>query len=1274
MAYDPVKDMVYITGGTSFDNTYLPMDLLAYTFATNKWNKIVVNTKRPDPRYGHFSFIYNNELYIYGGMTVIGGMADVWKFNGKQWAQQPANSDHLPAGRIGAACVVITFNNVTQLVVFGGMNVAGETMRDLNIYNVDTATWKKADHKNSVGLAGATAVYHKATESVYFFGGMVNQTTRNTIPYQYFIQHDLWYALAPRIDPLTATPVTPFNGQTSSPSSDYDTDYESASPSSSDGEEGSEDGPSSMVQQYLPPVMYDPVSGVWSPAGMMGDDIVVMYGGMRPFGLGLNVKEQACYVHKMSLFDLSCQSWSSYNMTDANGVVRDRVNHTMVLRPPGAAGGSMTAWTVYIFGGFDGYEHQDMVNITLNIPARASSDINACRALRWCSLYDDCQNCNPNYCSYVNGLCLFDTDKAKTSVSATGSTSSPLFLVGAAADVPKNGTLQDLIRQRPELKTQVLTTPDNCPTRMALDLGVTHTGTIQPGEEIIFKTYIDAQDLDIRFEITTNVTGATLDFKSLNVWEGFMNMYWRADHGLTDDSWNGWSGTSSPVPADIPMSDNRNRTAGDGVVITLNGVLNVSELLNRWDKYSGLDASPSSSALFRSTNSLVDFPAGDPRRFSGYHVYSLKNTGSDASFSGALSFSLTVKLLDHPVDDEKGEKPFDLATLGFVMAGFILGVMLLILIGRKVRQLMQKREEARRTAAELRMLEEEAAAEEEEERRRRLESAAMAPGSPDPGLKDMKPLYRIILSVQPQFETTLRYRGTGKMDPMESTAAGGGAAAATKKSMTMKPKIGISNSTSHSSGLNPTLASATTAADGDDRRNSRAPLDFILDLGSSPPNSTASKRSRQSTGQGEIITSHLHQQQQQQQQKGEASSNSSSSHVQRRWSLKNLSPSASLNRLRDPFKANRPGDQEEGLVGIGCGQDTDNDAIMEEEEEEEEEARVGAGVGFGIDHTIDQDDDDQRIIELGVRSSPEQHDDEGQSRRRQNPLRVQAISIEPLVFHGALVPRTRRYYRRYQRLLARRHRHGSHGQGGAAAGTAATPVIGRSMSRRSTASERQQPPSQRSGALNKIQRTASRMTQRSRAASISSVMGQADRSHEQQQQQQQQQQHRSETIEMESLGRPTHFPQYDFSDAPTLASRKTGRMRGRQEYEPGPLVGVNVLIVFPGDAKTRPVMRVGEAEATVADSDRTIRGEGLCRVGSDGEGAEMEQVLMPQDEEQAQQQQRLPPMAIGTVFLPDPVRWWVYKARQEQDRVQFEKEMARLRRQQELFPEKSRVM
>ncbi|KAG0201270.1 hypothetical protein BGX28_005843 [Mortierella sp. GBA30] len=1254
MAYDTNRDMVYITGGTSFQIPYMYMEeVLTYSFGSNRWNKVTVKAKGPDPRYGHYSFMHKDDLYIYGGTTAYGGMADIWKFDvdSKHWTQQqPINPEQLPVGRRGAACIYVSNRNSTaKLYVFGGMNSAGETMRGLSVYDVDSAMWRKLDHQNAVGLSGATAIYHRATDSIYYFGGMVNQTTRNTVPYQYFIQQDLWYALAPRFDPLTATPVpSPYTIGDLPSVSPPPYRLNSSTVPEPDGEEDFGSLPSSgangaqyiTAQHFLPPVMYDAVSAVWAPAHMMDADKVVIFGGMRPFGLGVSVKDQSCYARTVSVYDLSCQNWTSYDVAKLSGeTMKNRVNHTMVIRPPGASGGSKTAWTAYIFGGFDGAHRSDMLNITLNMPTKSPADINICRALRWCSMYDDCQNCNSNYCSYVNGLCLFDTDKARTS---SAQSSAPDYLLGSSSDIPRNGTVQDLIRHRPDLEPQVLAGLETCPSRIGLSVGALYSNVIQPGQEMIFKTYIDAQDHDIVFEIHTNPATSPLEFKSLNVWEGFMNMYWRATHGLTDDSWDGTSGTSSPMPPDLPRQSsprNNGTSPPDSAVISAAGTLNTTELMNRWDKYAGLDASPSWSALWYSVASTnVSFWAGDPRRFSGYYVYSIRNTNPIE-----LPFTLKVTLVNHTADSDPPERSkFDLATLGFFMVGFILGVLLLIVVGRKIRSMLEERDHRRRAEAELRMFEEE-----EEEERRQLENNAIA----DPqSLKDMKPMYRVVVGIQKKQKekwdvlgrsmldsesNSLRRRAIRHSAPVntspsfhetrtraattESASISGNSAVV----MTMVPPCSGSDS----------MILPEAEDEGHKRSSSTVPSDVIHDLGSLSPISKLglSNTTSRTNSQDRPLSG-----------------------LQRAWSLRSLGRSASFQRLFSRIKLSS-----EGKEGVA-------DSCRSQMSMEDEPYRAHVVVeGDTLVGSSERDGNCQSVIELSALSQQQQHgstlppyigedgdidllETSANIGTRRNPSGVQPISIEPLPFLGGLVPRTRRHFKQYQRtLLMTRRQHDDENMLTRQRSTSYRSQMLVSTPRKNVVSNRQEQQQQQQqckarrhqGSLHAARMAAVRMAARSGSDAGSKQGHRILKCRDQEQTKVKEEgatriADRIVAIEDEP---PLDAEEEGMNIDERRRSRRNMNIKDGQEYEPGPLLAVNVLIIFPGDARTRHVLKIGIDEEEDVGNAHVVEKE----------------------------EQRLPPMAIGTVIVPDPARWWAYKAKQQADRRRFEREMRRLHKQKE---------
>ncbi|KAF9205287.1 Multiple epidermal growth factor-like domains protein 8 [Haplosporangium sp. Z 27] len=1282
MAYDPNKDMVYITGGTSLKVPFI-WDLLTYTFATNKWNKITLNTRSPDPRYGHYAFVYRSNLYIYGGVSIIGGVADIWMFNGKNWTRQPMSSDNVPVGLVGSASVVVSSNNSTRLYVFGGLTSAGVTSRDLNYYDLSTGIWKKSSYQNSVGLSGASAVYHQATDSIYYFGGLVNQTTRNVITFQYRVTQDQWYALAPRVDPFTATPVLNGN-ETLDPSS-----YFNMTGLDADDDSGDNNGGAPITSpQYYPPVIYDPLTTVWTPVGLMGDDSVVMYSGMKPFGLGVDEKDPACISKSFSIYDLSCQKWTSFDTTDLGQAISGRVNHTMVLRPPGAPGGSKTSWTAYIFGGFNGVDHADMLNVTMNIIPTNSSTTNNCRV--------------------------------KASAGA--------YLVGSASDVPINGTIQDLIQQRPDLASHVLT-PATCPAHTILDLANPYTGTMQTGQEMTFKIYIDAHDLDIQFEIRTLPTSA-LNFKSLNVWEGFMNMYWRADHGLSDGTWNGISEVSSPIPSDVSITSD-NVTLGDNPVITTTGVLNTSELMNRWTKYEGLDASPSSSAI-QENSSYVYFPASDPRRFSGNYVFSLTNLNPTA-----LSFSVTVTLLDHPTAIEKPSgSSFNMATLGFFTLGFILAIILLIFLARKVRQLIDDRDASHR-AAEMQLLEDE----EDERNRSNGLNGGMAMVQQDGSTLTRKPMYRIVVGVQ-------------DLDKYISAISGN----------TLRHRIVRTDGSGHNQARNMARSCSESVVPQLTRReehpmeqikHSRIRSDIIRDIGSTPRPLSATEEVQcnpeqhtslsvedvSAAGLGPILDLH-HSVDVRVEPEGSKSRhltdlppemdnglkealnncneneepNTQNRGLMRGWSLKGLARATS-------FKRNQ---------NSGNNYSNSNNAINSEErealtnlkllEDDERASQSSGGYCDSVQELIDlnvlsthtdlhqirqkQMEKHQRDLEVAGETEPE---------RRRNPIRVQPLSVEPLPFHTGLVPRTSKNLRRYQKHLARQQQQQQqsseslHDAEPASLNVRATEqgretTTGRTNSRTNTmrlvspsrrvsknrpttstsSSQRLQPKLVRAtrsqGSLREVHRVASRITTRTnadaalpkgpnlmRAKTIANLEGLT----------------RSELfknkrredpesgIEMKQL--PSSMSNVDqgtggLLETPVLSSqnqekqradiskRKKIKMRGRQEYEPGPLLAMNYLIVFPGDSESRRVRQQGDfwrlkkATTTTSSSDQTI---------ADGNN----EVMTSIDEENDtlyNTDLRLPPMAIGSIFVPDPVRWWAYKAKQVLDQQKLDRQMKRM--------------
>lgn len=841
-----------------------------------------------------------------------------------------------------------------------------------------------------------------------------------------------------------------------------------------------------------------------------------------------------------------------------------------------------------------------------------------------------------------------------------------------------------------------------------------HPGIIAAGNTLYFKTYIDEPDRDIQFEINTNPNEA-LVFQSLNVWEGFMNMYWRADHSLSDSTWDDSQQASTIPPDDLPAK--KNPLDWDWPVLTALGVMNVTELMHRWTKYSGLDGSPSQSALQGFSTQGIYFPAGDPRRFSGYYVYSITNP-TDIP----ITMTLTVNILNRPEvkGNDKGSQ-LDLATLGFFMVGFILGVILLFILGRKLRRVIAERDEAQWAAAELRMLEEEAA---EDERRGALGpqtnlALSSGRGGPYQDGVEKKPMYRIVVGVQQEAVALLK-----ALTPPGSV------------SNTLRQRVVRRNESSplarpDSTACHPVTPHTGVPSHGDNDDDSEAHAgarrksDFIRDLGSSPPSSGGSDlilgippAIRSEPIANEIQRRHTSSERVRTRNGDGNDGDEQLSGLQRGLSLSGrLKVSASFKRFLDLTRV----------------QSEEKEALTQDSQEAVEDSRPG--------DAFTGSDSEQLSL-----SSRRHHGSQRRSlvrtasdlsispilkgllpkRQFRNPIRVQPISVEPLPFHGGLVPNTRQQYRRYCRSLQRRQHRYQQAQEQqqqqprtpvSRSGSSSRPSfsISRSFSKRN---ELQSNLSKRSqSSLRDARRAASRTALRSTGGSPTP----------------------GTIMEMVPLGASSHnnnhenvdSPWQDEDDDPTRTTvppasvygEREGtvtRTKGPQEYEAGPLLALNVLIVFPGDAGTRAVLRVGseDEEDDVGKVPKSVDGEEADRysqntlynsnipmqavsasiraslststnpspIPSGGHGShasssssssstgantsvsaslcKTSDASMDDDTEQ-----RLPPMVIGTVFVPDPVRWWAYKAQQQVDRRRIQRELRRMwarQRQQQL--------
>ncbi|RUS14521.1 hypothetical protein BC937DRAFT_93685 [Endogone sp. FLAS-F59071] len=252
------------------------------------------------------------------------------------------------------------------------------------------------------------------------------------------------------------------------------------------------------------------------------------------------------------------------------------------------------------------------------------------------------------YCSYCGNICLFDSKKANLTTSVSG-------------------TCQDLIKEVPSLANST----NVCPAReyhrkliaygygTLVPLGSQNSGYLAPNQFVDFKTFVDNPSANIVFNITTSPANFTIDFETLNTWQGDIN---NQNNAIL------YNRTSVTIGAII--YDNENMTT----------LVNISNLLQNYDPLVG-------------TSPNVTFPASDPRRFSGYYIYRLSNPGLNGSSSDNVSYTLYVYtsvpgMPPQDPDDGGFLMGFDLTTFAIFFFTFLVLFCSLVFVVRKVRDLL----------------------------------------------------------------------------------------------------------------------------------------------------------------------------------------------------------------------------------------------------------------------------------------------------------------------------------------------------------------------------------------------------------------------------------------------------------------------------------------------------------------------------------------------------------------------------------------------------------
>ncbi|KAF1801005.1 hypothetical protein FB192DRAFT_1328584 [Mucor lusitanicus] len=162
--------IMYIFGG-HFQRKYLN-DLCAFNVkeypAKAEWEFIRFENQGPTPRSGHISVIYDNKLYIFGGINASHLYNDIWYFDlaTHVWHQISAVG-YIPAPREGCAAALVD----DTIYIFGGRGLNGCGLGDLCAFRIKSQRWYMfqsmgAPPSPRYGLS-MTVIHNK----IYVFGG-----------------------------------------------------------------------------------------------------------------------------------------------------------------------------------------------------------------------------------------------------------------------------------------------------------------------------------------------------------------------------------------------------------------------------------------------------------------------------------------------------------------------------------------------------------------------------------------------------------------------------------------------------------------------------------------------------------------------------------------------------------------------------------------------------------------------------------------------------------------------------------------------------------------------------------------------------------------------------------------------------------------------------------------------------------------------------------------------------------------------------------------------
>ncbi|XP_015121638.1 multiple epidermal growth factor-like domains protein 8 [Diachasma alloeum] len=308
-------------------------------------------TLKPSPRYGHAACRYSRGFVIYGGKLADGSLSnELWHYNvdTKTWTLRAKNSDFYPPH--------LTRHTLTlsgdRVYLFGGSTVDGEFSSslfsiklDLTDANSSSEKWRRVRPRGGkeldVRVVAHCTVYHKATNSLLVYGGVVASVARfsklSDRMFVFQLDRKVWSEIH-------------------------------------------------YPREHLPDI-YVPRERAFHTCNIIGNYLVVFGGYSHRHN-----KEEICYDNQMYLYNLGCHVWVSHEVL---GVSDKDSGYPKQQGVFAHAADARNGNTLLLVGGYHGNVNADLLAYTLP-PMLAPGDGDYVEPEQLCPKHKSFTECSAN--------------------------------------------------------------------------------------------------------------------------------------------------------------------------------------------------------------------------------------------------------------------------------------------------------------------------------------------------------------------------------------------------------------------------------------------------------------------------------------------------------------------------------------------------------------------------------------------------------------------------------------------------------------------------------------------------------------------------------------------------------------------------------------------------------------------------------------------------------------------------------------------------------------